>query len=44
MQSQNMIKNAGVNNPFIINMSNYTRAAKTEESQILQKLQKEFRT
>lgn len=38
-----MIKNVGVNNPFIINMSNYTSAAKTEKSQILLKLQKEFR-
>lgn len=43
MQSQKVIKNAGVNNPFIINMSNYTSAAKTEKPQILLKLQKEFR-
>ena len=43
MQSQKVIKNAEVNNPFTVNMSNYTSAAKTEKSQILLKLQKELR-
>lgn len=43
MQSQKVIKNVGVNDPFIINMSNYTSAAKTEKFQILLKLQKEFK-
>lgn len=43
MQSQKVIKNVGVNDPFIINMSNYTIAAKMEKSQILLKLQKELR-
>lgn len=38
-----MIQNVGVNGPFIINMSNYTNAAKTEKFQILLQLQKEFR-
>lgn len=43
MQSQKVIKNAEVNNPFTVNMSNYTSAAKTEKSQILLKLQQELR-
>ena len=33
----------GVNDPFIINMSNYTSSAKIEKFQILLKLQKECR-
>lgn len=43
MQSQKVIQNVGVNDPVIINMSNYTSAAKTEKFQILLQLQKEFR-
>lgn len=43
MQSQKVIKNVGVNDPFTINMSNYAHVAKTEKFQILLKLQRRMR-